>query len=327
MRYVYKIIACILLLVIANTAYQWHQFDEDVARYADQYHQIMKVQHADVLYLSASSNFAPEDTPEEDPRKISQFLSDHLSNDLRVEAINKPASHAGAYRHYLACLPNTAEVETLVVTMNLRSFGPDWVHSELETALNQANLFYNQRPPLLNRLLLSLKAYDNKSTEERQALRNAAWEHDPLPFDPPKHRVNAWCAVEKWGDWRNPKRQLADQFIKQYGFVVDDTHPRVADFDAIVAESKARNLFLVLHILPENMERAEELVGPELPQLMRMNADWLLERYRAMGVTVVDNLELLGDRHFRDRDFPTEHYDQAGREQIAAAIAKKGFKK
>jgi hypothetical protein len=45
-----------------------------------------------------------------------------------------------------------------------------------------------------------------------------------------------------------------------------------------------------------------------------------------MGVTVVDNLELLGDRHFRDRDFPTEHYDQAGREQIAAAIAEKGFK-
>lgn len=326
MRSVLKVIAFLLALVVANEVYQIHQFDEDVVRYADQYYQIMKVQHADVLYLSASSNFAPENTPEDDPRKISQFLSDHLPRQ-QVEAINKPASHAGSYRHYLECLPASATVETLVVTLNLRSFGPDWMHSELETALNQANVFYNQRSPLLNRVLLSLKDYDDKSIAERHALRGAAWDNDPLPFAAPKHTVSSWCALEKWGDWRNPKRQLADQFIKQYGFVIDAEHPRVKDFDAIVQTAQERGWHLVLHILPENLERAEELVGEELPKLMRMNTDWLLERYRAMNVIIVDNLALLGDQHFRDRDFPTEHYDQAGREAIAAAIATKGWKK
>lgn len=326
MRILLKVIAFLLLLFLSNEVYKLHQFDEDVARYADQYHQIMKVQDTDVLYLSASSNFAPEDTPEDDPRKISQFLSDYLPKQ-QVEAINKPASHAGSFRHYLQCLPTSAEVETLVVTLNLRSFGPDWVHSELETALNQAHLFYNQRPPLMNRLLLSLKAYDDKSLEERHALRAAAWDHDPLPFPSPKQTVSSWCAVEKWGDWRDPKRQLADQFIKQYGFVIDAEHPRVKDFDAIVQTAQERGWHLVLHILPENLERAEELVGEELPKLMRMNADWLLERYRATNVSVVDNLALLGDQHFRDRDFPTEHYDQAGRERIAEAIANRAFKK
>lgn len=324
MRFLLKSIVFLTLLVLANGAYQGHQFDKDVARFADQYHQIMKVQHADILYLSASSNFAAEDETG-DARKISQFLYDYLPSKQRVEAINKPASHARSYRHYLNCLPDEATAETLIITMNLRSFGPDWMYSELETALEQANLFYNKRPPLLNRFLLSLKAYDNKSLAERQALRAEAWNRELLPFPVPKNNVSNWCAQEKWGDWRNPKRQLADQFIKQYGFVIDEQHPRIADFDAIVQESENRNLYLLFHILPENLERADELVGNELLELMRSNAQWLSERYRGMGVTVIDNLALLGDQHFRDRDFPTEHYDQEGRRRIAASIAQQAF--
>ncbi len=324
MKLAIKIILTCATFFLLNEIYSWHHFDEDVARFADQYHQVLKVKDADVIYFSASSNFGPDDGSETHPLKISQILSNLLGGAIQVEAVNKPASHLGSFNNYLALLPENATCETLVVTVNLRSFGPDWIHSELETSLNQAAVFYNQRPALFNRLLLSLRAYDDRSISERQALRNEAWNNAPLPFEAPMHNVTSWCAVEKWGDWRNPKRQLADQFIKQYGFVIDAQNPRVKDLSSLIERAKARKMQLVLHLLPENLERADELVGNELTSLMRENAAWLQETYKE-DVIWIDNLDLLGDKHFRDRDFPTEHYDADGRLRIAERIKQAAF--
>jgi len=325
MKFLFKSILTLGILIGLNVIYQFYLFDVDVARYADQYHQVMKVKDADVLYLSASSNFGASDGSEAFPKKISELLGDALPETVRVEAINKPASHLGVFCGYLALLPEDAEAETLVVTVNLRSFGPDWVHSELETALNQAAIFYNQRPPILNRLLLSLKAYDDSSIEERQAQRKAAWDHDPLPFDAPQNIVTSWCAVEKWGDWRNPKRQLADQFIKQYGFVLKENNERVKDLRRLITMASERQKTLILHILPENIQTAEYLVGDDLSGLMRKNALWLMNTFSGKHVQWVNNLELLDDTHFRDRDFPTEHYDAEGRRRIAERIRAEAF--
>lgn len=320
------IILLFCLAIGANWLYTSNRFFIDVNNFADQYLQIHKVQHADIIYLSASSNFGPADGTEEHPLKISQLLGELLTDNIRVEAINKPAAHANCFLHYLQTLPNTAEVETIVVAINLRSFGPDWRHSELETSLQQANVFYNKRPAILNRLLLSLKAYDNLSTQERQALRDEEWAEIQLPYKAPRNTVNSWCGVEKWGDWKNPKRQLADQFIKQFGFVVNEQNPRVDDFDKIIDWANTTNKYLVLHILPENLQLADALVGSELTALIRQNKDWLLDRFKSEGIVIIDNLELLPDKHFRDRDFPTEHYDLAGRQLIAKTIYNQAFK-
>lgn len=320
MKLIRKIISLAIVFALLNALYEYYAFERFVETEAEQYLQVQKIKNCDVIYVSESSNFPPQHIEEADPRKLSQFIADHFPH-LRFEAINKPASHAGIYKHLLALFPEDAEAKTFVVVMNLRSFGPDWINSELDTPLNKANLFYNHRPPLFNRFLVSLNAYDNKSPEERQALVKHAWDNDPLPFDAPKNTVSSWCAVDKWGDWRDPKRQLADQFIKQYGFVIDTENPRVQDFDAICDFAEERGYNLVFNLLAENVETADSLLGADMPALMRQNANWLIDRYESKGIRVVNNLEALKAHHFTDKDFPTEHYNEEGRKIIAKNVA------
>jgi len=316
-----KIAAVLTLLVAFNGIYTHCSMRDYQFHHALERLQIESIQNCEILYFSASSNFSQQYTVEEsDPRKLSQFLQDFYPS-LQVDAVNKPASHAGTHLKLMEIIEEGSEVQTIVATMNLRSFGPDWVHSNLETALNQSEVMYNHRPALLNRLLVSLKAYDDKTEEERLEDKLSDWGSLPLPYDPPMHNVNAWCAVEKWGDWRNPKRQLADQYIKQFALVLTEDHPRVHDFDQMVELANERGWNLVFNILPENLEVADSLVGAPLTDLMKQNRDWLKERYEARGAIVVDNLELLGDAHFTDKNFPTEHFDDTGRKKIAHQLA------
>ena len=77
----------------------------------------------------------------------------------------------------------------------------------------------------------------------------------------------------------------------------------------------------IFHILPDNEEQMRELVGEALVDILRRNGNYLEERYKSMGVTVVNNQGIVADADFRDRDFPTEHYRQAGRQAVANAIA------
>lgn len=283
--------------------------------------QIESIKNCEILYFSASSNFSQQRVVEEsDPRKLSQFLQDFYPA-LQIDAVNKPASHAGTHAKLMQMLPQNSEVKTIIATMNLRSFGPDWVHSNLETALNQSEVMYNNRPALLNRLLVSLRAYDDKSESERLEDKLSAWESESLPYPAPQNNVASWCAVEKWGDWKNPSRQLADQYIKQFALVIDEHHPRIKDFDAMAALAKERGWNLVFNLLPENLEVADSLVGNDLIALMMQNRDWLLKRYSAQGVIVSDNLELLEDQYFTDKTFPTEHFNDEGRKLIAKALA------
>lgn len=310
-----------IALVGMNFIYKSFTYDQYTHEHAWEAVLMGMIQNCEIVYLSASSNFSQVKlVHEDDPRKISQFIQDFFP-DLQIDAINKPASHAETHLKLLSMIPPEAEVQTIVATLNLRSFGPDWVHSHLESALNQQEVFYNDRPVLLNRFLVSLNAYDNKTEEERLASKLKDWSEKPLPYPPPKNTVSSWCAIEKWGDWRDPKRQLADQFIKQYAFTLDENHPRVKNFDEMAALANERGWNLVLNILPENIEKADSLAGNDLTGLMKQNRDWLVQRYASQGIIVVDNLELLGDEFFTDKDFPTEHYNDVGRKRIAEKVA------
>lgn len=315
-----KIILTLSLFTALNLIYESTAFQAFVEEEAGQYAQVHKIAACDVIYVSESSNFSPDNSNDTNRRKLSQFISDFYPT-LQFEAINQPAAHAGIYRALLDLFPDDAEVKTVVVAINLRSFNADWINSELETALQKSMTVYNHRPPLWNRFLVSLNAYDDTPLEERLERRAWHWDHDPLPYSAPHHNVNAWCAEEKWGDWRDPKRQLADQFIKQYAFVLDENNPRIPDLDAIVEIANERNWNLCFSILAENMEKADSLVGDDLTNLMRSNTEWLKERYKQKGVTVLNNLEELPSEHFTDKDFPTEHYDEAGRKKLATNVA------
>ena len=320
MKLVVKILAFGIILLVLNQLYKRTLFIDFVDDHADQYLQVDKIKNCDIIYISASSNFPPEHIEENDPRKISQFVADYFP-ELQFEAINKPASHAGVYRQLLPLFPEESEAKTFIITMNLRSFGPSWINSDLETALNESNIFYNDRPALINRFLVSLNAYENNSSSERNAVVQEHWSKDPLPYDEPKNTVNNWCAIDKWGDWKNPKRQLADQFIKQYAFVIDEENQRVKDFDEICRIANKRGFKVIYNLLAENIETADSLVGENLTSLIKQNSEWLVNRYTSKGFIVVNNLEVLRASNYTDKDFPTEHYNEKGRKTIAKNIA------
>ena len=320
MGIIYRISLFTLILITIGALYPKSAAYKDFLWIeSDQFFQVDKVRNCELIYTSASSNFSQN--KESDQRKLSQFI-DAFYPDLAMEAFNIPASHLGYHYKLLRLIPEKSKVQTVICAINIRSFGADWRNSELETTLNKQAVMYSQRPAILNRLLLSLNAYDNKEISERVLDRTREWDEERLPYKNPQNSVNNWCRVEKWGDWQNPKRQLADQFIKQYAFVIDETNPRIQDLDAVVILAKKRGWNLVLSILPENIEIADSLVGNDLTNLIFANSEWIKSRYSGQThITVLNNVNLLSSDHFTDKDFPTEHYDVEGRKIIAAYIA------
>ena len=76
-----------------------------------------------------------------------------------------------------------------------------------------------------------------------------------------------------------------------------------------------------MNLLPENIDKAKELCGNDLIYLMKQNVSYLEKRY-GDKICFVDNLDMLRDSCFIDREWPTEHYNFYGRDQIAIRIAK-----
>lgn len=316
-----------ILFVIGWLYPQLQCYDEYLWNESDQIHQVSKAKNCEIVYTSASSNFSqPGDT---DERKISQFI-DNCYPELALEAFNRPASHVGIHSKYLAVIPEENKIRTVVCAINLRSFGVDWRYSELESKLNKELVMFEDRPAILNRFLVSLNAYENPSANDQSQSRLSEWDQESLPYPYPRNTVNNWCAEEKWGDWKDPKRQLADQFIKQYAFLLREENPRVGQLDQLVELIQNRGWNCVLTILPENIEKADSLVGKELTSLMKSNAEWITSRYKNKeGVSVLNNIQILPSKYFTDKDFPTEHYNSDGRKLVAlyAAYALKRFHK
>jgi len=314
-----NILSIIAIVFALNYIYSETALIPFVDEEAGEYLQARKVAKADVLYVSESSNFSPVNSNDTNTRKLSQFVSDYFPN-LVFEAINKPAAHAGHYKKILETIPENNHINTVIIAVNMRSFSASWINSHLETPLNKSAVFYNNRPPLINRFLMGLNAYDDRTSVEREREMFRAWAEPSLPYPEPRNSVKNWTALEKWGDWRNPKRQLADHYVKQYAYVLSETNPRIKDLDEIVSLAQRRNWNLVFSILAENIEEAEALAGEELVNLMKTNLDWIIKRYGA-DVLMIDNMELLGSDEFTEKDFPSEHYYESGRRKIAENIA------
>lgn len=279
---------------------------------------------ADIIYLGESSNFSinPNDTQR---LSISSLLNLQLKD--RVAALNKGAYHAGIYYDLIKNFESPS-IKTVIVTLNLRTLNQATIHAPIETALQKQARMFKPYPPLLNRLLLSLNAYDDKSLAERDKEMWYEWTYDTLRSTEvvfPFPTIKSWCEAPKFVDANGvedmAKRSLADHYIKAYAFQIDTlTNPRIKQLDAIVQLCKERDYKLVFNFLAENTEYADSLVGPELVYLMRENRDILADRYVKQAVLFVDNLELVAGKHYTDQDWTTEHYDQIGRQQIADHI-------
>ena len=325
------------LLVVLNWVYSKWFFEKDLRMHSDMVELSWQVtdDSCRIIYLGESSNnhFGDEET---NHRKISDFTADYFPT-VKMGDLTKSASHAQTYYYMLKHVPASSSVEMVVVTMNLRSFGPIWINSRLETALRKQLVLLEDYPPLMNRFLLAFKAYPIRNDEEWDAL---AYEHrhkDPLqfPYDFEFDNNYAWDSANAWRGWHDLEgkydpevTQLAGHYIKSYGFNITDDNPRVKDFDAIVELCHERGWNLVFNLMAENVDKANELVGSDLLFLMRRNRDYLIQRYDTLeGVTVVNNLNLVRDVNFIDQDWTTEHYYEEGRRIVADHLAQalKGF--
>jgi hypothetical protein len=320
----------VIIIIGFSQVYKVFYHENDLQEYSPLINTIRGISSdCDVLYLAESSNFTAHSN-DKDKRRINQMASDYFS-DLVFCQIDQGALHAGNYKIILQNLTKHPNLRTVIVTMNLRSFGADWIHSELETALQKQMIFLEKYPPLINRIRLALRAYDIKTKEERRADVLNEWSKNTLRFSHefPYKSVNEWdrarangSFLNEDGSWNMELIELSCHFVKNYAFLIDTIkNPRIMDYDAIVKIAKENNWNLVFNILAENVEKAKELAEPELLQLMEQNRDILVSRYTKKGVMVVDNLDDVPDEQYIDRHWPTEHYAEEGRRAIAKNLA------
>ncbi|MFT5725258.1 MAG: hypothetical protein ACI9JN_002382 [Bacteroidia bacterium] len=320
-----------LLLVIFNKIYTHYFWLNDLDEHGPMLYNLQQVQDtSDVLYFGESSNFTTH------PDDYNQLrISDNVAlqhPNLRIGTINHGAYHVGMYLPLISQIKTTSPVQTVIVTMNLRTFNQDVIYSPSEANLRLSSRMYQPRSPLLNRALVSFKYYDNRSGHERDFLKWKAWTYDTLKSDLDSisfefNTIRRWCEVPKFLDSNDvqddAKRQLADQYIKAYAFQINDQNPMVQEFDELLQIAKEKNLHIVLNLIPENVEDAQNYIGYNLVWLMKQNRDYLVHRYTNQGAVVVDNLEILESIHFLDRAIiPQEHYDAAGREIVGKHVAK-----
>ena len=319
-----------VLLVAMNWVYSKWFFKKDLLAHSDIIELPWQVvaDSCQVIYLGESSNNT-YGYAESDHRKISHMVSAYFPK-VRCGDLTKEASHAQTYYYMLKQIPKESTIETVIVTMNLRSFGAGWIYSRLETALRKQIVLLQDYPPLMNRFLLAFKAYPIRSEDEWDRLVRKHWEEDPLefPYDF-DWNTRQWDAAMAWGGWMDPQGNrdeemtvLACHYIKGYAFQIRDDNPRVKDFDAIVDLCRERGWNLVFNLMAENVDKANELVGKDLMFLMKRNRDYLMQRYDTQeNVTVVDNLDLVRDINFIDQNWTTEHYYGEGRHIIARQVA------
>ncbi len=320
----------LVMLLILNWVYSRWFLEKDLRKHSDIVELSWQVtdDSCRIIYLGESSNSHYGDE-ESSHRKISDFTAEYFPR-VKMGDLTKEASHAQTYYYMLKHIPATSAVETVVVTMNLRSFGPLWIYSKLETPLRKQLVLLEDYPPLVNRFLLAFKAYPIKTEEEWNELVFEHWRNDT--FNIPNF---AWHTTADWDygmysyGWYDQQGQrdwdvtaLACHYIKTYAFEINDDNPRVKDFDAIVALCRERGWNLVFNLMAENVDKANELVGKDLMLLFRLNRDYLLKRYGNLeGVTVVNNLSLVRDVNFIDQDWTTEHYYEEGRRIVADHLA------
>lgn len=280
---------------------------------------------ADIIYLGESSNHAVADD-DSDKRFISDMIADRLP-EHRVANMDKDACHAGVYYDIMRNVPSKAPVRVAVVTVNMRSFTAEWIYSSLEVALRKEQVYMKKAPALWKRMLVAFKAYPHWSEQERSKMVRHELRHQR--FTPPEGLPYSTAAEWDKGLGREMSARgigddtiaLATHYVKCFACDVTEDNPRIRDLDHIVDLCRKRGWITVFNILPDNEEQMSELVGPELVALLRRNGRFVEERYRQRGVVVVNNQGLVDDANFRDRDYPTEHYRQAGRQTIADRVA------
>jgi len=328
-RILFKMLMFLGLLAVLDGIYYVTLYPKDLKENCTLMELSLRVKQGDdIVYLGESSNhtYSDDDT---DIRFICVMIDD-LLQDHHVANLSKDACHAGIYYDILRNIPQKSDVKTAIVTVNMRSFTSEWIHSNLETPLRKEQLFMKKAPALYKRMLLAFKAYPHWTEEERADIvfKGLIGQTFTLPHPFPYRNANDWdyaiAESQMLYDGTHPSADtlaIACHYIKDFACQLDVKNPRIKDLDKIVKLCKRRGWQPVFNILAENVDEINSLCGPDLIYLMEQNTQFIVHRYEKEGVIVVNNLKAVRNDDFRDRDFPTEHYKQTGRMTIAKNVA------
>jgi hypothetical protein len=270
---------------------------------------------SDIIYFSASPNKSYALT-EKNRLSIHTFAQQELK-DYSIRSLDTGAIHAGIFLHALHHLPQKNKPKMIVVDLNLRSFGSNWIESDLENNL-QLNLnYWNQNYGLVNRMNAALKNYAFISNEERN--KRIVYQHDfvKLPFH------GSQSTVRKWNDSLQKSTQtykeIACAFVRSFGFEVKSNNPMLHSYKSIQKYCEENGIKLIFLFLPENLDMMEKLAGKELKLLCLQNRS-RIKRELGEKAVILDLMDHF-DASFFFESFPTEHYYAPGREYIGKKMA------
>lgn len=341
-----RLIIVLVILIGFNVLYKKEFYNADVQKYSRVKNRVDSAfQFGDIVYLGESSNTSFNPWTDTLKESISDFLQLYLPGQ-KVEAVTHESYHPGLFRQMLNLHPNhhfpwefmsSHHDQTIVLGINIRTCGPTAIFSGNEASNQQEALFYSKRPSLLTRLFLSLKYYDHRDALEMERLKFQWWRSVDISGDgivgDSFHILNRYKTVKRWiDDLATDQRpalplqvkNMADAYVKEFAFLLDDNNVRVQDLKEIVKICNKLNIKLIFHILPPNIHHAERLFGNQLKQYLDYNYSFLKKRFVNWGVTVVDNYHLPEANEnisrFTDQWYPTEHYDAVVRKAIARSL-------
>jgi len=349
--------------------------------------------HGDVVYLGESSNTSFNPWTDTFGYSVSEFLQMYLPQN-RVRGVSHDGYHVGLFSQMLGLMPEhwaDSSRKTVVITVNMRSFGPSAMFNGNEASNQQEAIFYSHRMALLNRVFVSLHHYDSRDAREMERAKTQWFRTKDLRLNggAGNHYGNThgdgrmvskgeeffYHNTVKW--WlRDLQRQfapvsgdadlarvmpMAEAYLKEFAFLLDEENPRVQALDAIVEKCKREQVNVVFVLLMPNYDHANRLFGEELTQLMDYNMDFLRKRFAGwekeykqgnfkvgyvdvqrayatdhlasylngksndVGVGTEGNpsFDWAGGQHYTDQWYPTEHVDAHIRQFIAQKTAEK----
>jgi hypothetical protein len=324
--------------------------------------------YGDVVYLGESSNTSFNPWTDTFGYSVSEFLQMYLPQN-RVRGVSHDGYHVGLFSQMLGLMPEhwaDSGHKTVVITVNMRSFGPSAMFNGNEASNQQEAIFYSHRTALLNRVYVSLHHYDNRDSREMERAKTQWFRTRDLRLGggagqhygsthgdgglKPEGEVWYYHNTVKWWLW-DLQRQfapvsgdadlarvmpMAEAYLKEFAFLLDEENPRVQALDAIVEKCKREQVNVVFVLLMPNYDHANRLFGAELTQLMDYNMDFLRKRFAGwekeynkgdFKVGYVDVQRAYGDwaggKHYTDQWYPTEHVDAHIRQFIAKKTADK----
>ncbi len=331
MKNIIYLVLLVGVFFLANFCYVFFGiYDRDIVKCNAElvYKLDSSIKKSNILYFGESSNFTFSEH-DSCKKSIAEIVSEFNPN-YKVAAITKGAIHAKAYDLLIHRIKNNSTVKIIIVTINLRSFGINWIQSDLETNLSRANVLYNNYPPIIKKLMLSFKVYDNVEKFKRKNTIKLHCKNDKFTLISKKYEtIRDWDKVvynkgilDVNGVKNQQQTDLACHFIKNYAFTLNANNPRIKDLDNIVNYCNEKKIKLIYNLLPENYEKAIDFFDKDLVILMHSNVSFLKNRYEKNTI-FINNFDILKDSCFIDRNWPTEHYVYYGRRTVAQKISEK----